>query len=139
MSCSNSPGTEALRNRRCRLRLTLDGGDGTEAEIEIDVEEWLRGPFDPQALGKLPSRISAILAAKLVPTFRKELWRWGDSLSPSPSHNFEDEFVRRCDHNDQAICALEWIAPHIASDEEREWETRMVDVLMARYENELIR
>jgi len=131
--------TEPLKSLRCRLRLTLDAGDGTDAEVEIDLEEWLRGPFDPEARRRLPARVTDVLETRLVPAFRKALWRWGDSLLPETAGSFEEEFVRRCDHNDRAIAALEWLAPHIETDEEREWRNRMVGVCMAQSENERVR
>ena len=131
--------TEPLKNLRCRLQLTLDAGDGTEAAVEIDLEEWLRGPFDHEAKRHLPARVAAILEARLIPAFRAELWRLGDSLLPATSGSFEEEFVRRCDNNGKAISALEWIAPHIESDEERVWKSRMVEVFMAQCENERVR
>jgi hypothetical protein len=137
MDCTSQ--TEPLKSLRCRLRLTLDTGDGTEAEVDLDLEEWLRGPFDPAAQLRLPARVSGVLESQLIPAFRKELWRWADERVPANTGTFEEEYVRRCDHNDQVISALEWIAPHIESDEEREWKSRMVDIFMARSANELIR
>lgn len=139
MNCTSQTETEPLKNLRCRMRLTLDAGDATEVEVEIDLEEWLRGPFDHEAKRQLPARVAAILEARLIPAFRTELWRLGDSMLPATPGSFEEEYVRRCDHNDRAISALEWIAPHVESDEEREWKSRMVDVFMAQCENEQVR
>ncbi len=137
MNCSSQ--TEPLESLRCRLRLTLDAGDGTESEVDLDLEEWLRGPFDHSTLLHLPVRVSAILDKQLVPRFRKALRQWADERAPASTGTFEDEFVRRCDHNDRVISALEWVAPHIESDEEREWKARMVDIFLSREENEQVR
>lgn len=137
MNCS-SP-TEPLTSLRCRLRLTLDSGDGTEAEVELDLEEWLRGPFDHEALAHLPARVAAILDKQLVPAFRRELRQWADERVPADTGTFEEEFVRRCDHNDRVMSALEWIAPHIETDEERGWKSRMVEIFMCREENDRVR
>ena len=137
MDCSSQ--TEPIPALRCRLRLTLDAGDDTETEVDIDVEELLRGPFDDRALLFLPTRVIEVLALQLVPTVRKALRRWvNDRVATNPD-SFEDEFVRRCDSNDKVISALEWIAPHVESDEEREWKSRMVEVVMAQCANEQVR
>ena len=137
MNLSNQ--TEPLKSLRCRLRLTLDAGDGTEAEVELDLEEVLRGPFDRKAQLHLPVRITEVIECQFVPAVRKALWRWINEQVATNTGDFEEEFVRRCDSNDQAIGALEWIAPHIKSDEEREWESCMVEVFMAQCANEQVR
>ncbi|MCB1078637.1 MAG: hypothetical protein KDM63_01670 [Verrucomicrobiae bacterium] len=123
---------------RCLLRLTLDAGDGSEAEVELDIEEWLRGPFDHDAKRHLPSRVTDVLERQLLPAFRRALWQWLDKQSAAPA-SFEEEFARRCDRNHEVMDALEWIAPHLESDEEREWKSRMVDIFMAQCENERVR
>jgi len=121
------------------MRLTLERGEGAEAEVDIDLEEWLRGPFDDTAQLHLPTRVIGVLENRLLPAVRKELRRWVDERVAVNTDSFEDEFVRRCDSNDKVISALEWIAPHVESDEEREWKSRMVEVVMAQCANEQVR
>jgi len=137
MNCP-SP-SEPLTSLRCRLRLTLDSGDGTEAEVELDLEESLRGPFDHESMAHLPARVTAILDKQLVPAFRRELRQWADEKVPDHTGTFEEEFVRRCDHNHRVMHALEWIAPHVETDEERGWRARMVEIFMCQEENDQLR
>lgn len=120
---------------RCRLRLVMETSDG----VEIDIEEILEGTSNRSELLRLRNRIIDRLNDRLVPRFQKQLWDWTESRIPREEGTFEEELVRRCDRNDDVISALEWLNPHTPSDEERGWQDRMVQIFMAREENELTR
>lgn len=122
---------------QCRIRLTVE--DEAGEEVAIDLEETLDGSPDRADALRLRNRIIDALENRLVPRFRKNIWDWAESRLPAQSETFEDEFARRCDRNDDVIDALECLSPHIPSDEERDWQDRMVEVLMARQENEMAR
>lgn len=122
---------------RCRLRLTLETEEGEEAVI--DLEENLEGSTAGADMLRLRNRIVDRLENRLLPRFRKQLWDWTESRLPREEGTFDEEYARRCDRNDVVIDALECLSPHIPSDEERDWQDRMVEILMAREESEVAR
>lgn len=124
---------------RCRLKLSLESDAGDDVIVDLELQECLRGPFDGKELLRLPNRIANLLEGSLLPKFQRELWDWADGQVPAETSNFDDEFARRCDRNDEVIEGLEWLSPHVESDEEHEWKSRMVDILIARQENESVR
>ena len=123
-------------NNRCRIRLVMEMDEG---EVVIDMEEVLEGSAEGAGVLRLRNRILDRLENRLLPRFRKQLWDWAESRLPREEGTFEEEFARRCDRNDDVIESLEWLSPHIPSDEERDWQDRMVEILIARQENEMAR
>ena len=124
-------------NKRCRIRLVMEMDEG--GEVAIDMEETLEGSTEGAGVLRLRNRIIDTLENRLNSRFRKQLWDWTESRLPREEGTFEEEFARRCDRNDDVIESLEWLSPHIPSDAERDWQDRMVDIFMARCENERVR
>jgi len=124
-------------NKRCRIRLVMEMDEG--GEVAIDMEETLEGSTEGAGVLRLRNRIIDTLENRLNSRFRKQLWDWTESRLPREEGSFEEEFARRCDRNDDVIESLEWLSPHIPSDAERDWQDRMVDIFMARCENERVR
>lgn len=123
-------------NKRCRIRLVMAMDEG---EVVIDLEETLEGPAEGAEVLRLRNRILDRLENWLMARFKKQLWDWAESRLPREEGTFEEEFARRCDRNDEVIESLEWLSPHIPTDEERDWQDRMVEILMARQVNERAR
>jgi len=124
-------------NKRCRIRLVMEMVEGGEVAIELD--ETLEGATEGADVLRLRNRIIDRLESRLMPRFTKQLGDWTESRLPREEGTFEEEFARRCDRNDEVIESLEWLSPHIPSDEERDWQDRMVEIFMARCENERVR
>lgn len=124
-------------NKRCRIRLVMEMDEG--GEVVIDMEEVLEGAAEGAGVLRLRNRIVDRLENRLMPRFRKQLWDWAESRLPREEGTFEEELARRCDRNDDVIESLEWLSPHIPSDEERDWQDRMVEILMSRQVNETAR
>jgi hypothetical protein len=124
-------------NKRCRIRLLMEMDEG--GEVAIDLEETLEGSAEGAGVLRLRNRILDRLENRLLPRFRKQLWGWTESRLPREEGTFEEELARRCDRNDDVIESLEWLSPHIPSDEERDWQDRMVEILMSRQVNETAR
>jgi len=124
-------------NKRCRIRLMMETEKG--GEVVIDLEETLEGSTEGAGVLRLRNRIIDKLENRLISRFRKQLWDWTESRLPREEGTFEEEFARRCDCNDDVIESLEWLSPHIPSDEERDWQDRMVEILMSRQMNETAR
>jgi len=120
---------------RCRLKLSLESDAGDDVIVDLEFQECLRGPFDGKELLRLPNRIANLLENGLIPKFQREVWDWADGQVSEDALDFEDEFARRCDRNDEVVESLEWLSPHVESDEEHEWKGRMVDILIARQGN----
>lgn len=127
----NSASREGTPNFQGKLRLSLETGDGTV----INLEEPLEGTLSGSDASRFWNRGKFILEHQLMPRFLKELRDWVEEQLPEEMDDFEDECARRCDRNDQVIGALEWMRPHIDTDEEREWRDRMLDIHMARLAN----
>jgi|GEM_PF-6290717 len=124
-------------NKRCRIRLVMEMGEG--GEVAIDLEETLEGSTEGTGVLRLRNRIIDRVENWLMPRFTKQLGDWAESRLPREEGTFEEEFARRCDRNDDVIESLEWLNPHIPSDEERDWQDRMVEILMSRQANEMAR
>jgi hypothetical protein len=124
-------------NKRCRIRLVMEMDEG--GEVAIDLDETLEGATEGADVLRLRNRIFDRLENRLMARFKKQLWDWTESRLPREEGTFEEEFARRCDRNDDVIESLEWLSPHIPSDEERDWQDCMVEILMSRQANEMAR
>lgn len=131
------PSVQRDTDLTCRVQMTLETPDG-ESLVDLSLDEMLPDAMSEKSLPGLAGRVDDFLENVALSKLRRRVIAWVEENVPHTG-DFESEFARRCDHNDDMIDALEYLSPHVESDEEREWRDREVDVFMARSDNDRAR
>ena len=120
----------------CRICVTFETWTG-KTVIETVHEEVLEHALMPAAIHRLAGRAHHAVS-RCASKVRLHVDGWVEESLPQEPESFEAEFCRRCDHNEQVIDALKFLTGDELTDEEREWQCRVVEIMLARGENYLL-